>query len=187
MYPLIAIGIVIALLAAVFLLVRRAKRPSFLGARRDGPPAGAGYSTEARQETGGPGAEPDFSEFPCPHERSKRPIMVRVRGCDIACPEPPLCAECLTAYLEKYSQTCASCSGPILPGMPVGQAWGGAKHPFTHLMDGCCESGGLYCGRWGQGRLVTLHELNPEKYPPGTVTVMAHAFKTGGMVVENID
>ncbi len=82
---------------------------------------------------------------------------------------------------------CASCKRLITPGMPVGQAWSGAPYPFTHMTFECCESGGLYCGQWGEGRLRTLHEIDPENYPEGTATVVGHILNTGNTVVMNIE
>lgn len=79
---------------------------------------------------------------------------------------------------------CAACGRPIFPGMPVGQAWEEAQFPYTHLTFECCDAGALYCGRWGEGRLITLHELDPKKYPPDTTSLADHALKTGGIVIE---
>ena len=93
----------------------------------------------------------------------------------------------ISTYKPGYATTCASCKQPIYPGTPVGQAWMGAPHPFTHLTFECCESGGLYCGVWGGGRLKTLHEIHPEKYPEGTANVTQHILTSGRTVVVNID
>ena len=146
-----------------------------------------GYATASvREHAGATGAEPDFSEFPCGHDRvgdADRPP--KVFGIDVFVRHEKLCSRCLEAYLNTYATRCAACGDPILPGEPVGQAWVGAPHPHTHLTFDCSETGGLYCGRWGQGRLITLHEIAPEKYPEGTTTVMSHAFRSGGVIIEN--
>jgi hypothetical protein len=71
-----------------------------------------------------------------------------------------LCAE---EYLNKFSTLCAECEEPILPGDPVGQAWEDASHPYTHMR--CAQSAALFCGKWGEGRLISLHEMNPARYP----------------------
>ena len=125
-------------------------------------------------------------EFVCTHKKTEDKIMVVVLGVECEFEESPMCPVCAEQYLNKFSTLCASCERPIFPGTPVGQAWEGAPHPYTHLRPGCCETGALYCGKWDDGRLITLHELNPEKYPAGTPTVVGHAFNTGGTVVENV-
>lgn len=141
---------------------------------------GRGYGTAPRQETPGvPGATMDFSEYPCDHDKSSSPSIVEVHGMKVGVEVAEICSGCIEKFLNRYSTRCASCNGPILPGMPVGQAWTGAKHPHTHMSFDCTESGGLYCGRWGQGRLITLHELEPDTFAPGTSHVMAHVLKTG--------
>lgn len=143
------------------------------------------YSHEQSGQTAaGAGAS---EKFVCEHGATERNLKVTVLGVECEFPRSPMCPSCTGEYLNKFCTLCASCERPIFPGMPVGQAWTGAPHPCTHLGFDCCESGGLYCGRWGEGRLITLHELNPDKYPDGTATVLAHTFNTGGMVIENVD
>lgn len=121
----------------------------------------------------------------CTHERANpNRIVVAVFGvtCDFV--NAPMCAACTEPYLNEMSTRCAVCKKPIFPGSPVGAAWEGAFHPFTHLTFDCCESAGLYCGRWGEGRFISLHELDPEKYPEGTSTVVDHVLKTGEAAFE---
>ncbi len=173
MYALVSIVAVIAILAAVFIFLRR------------NGVLPRSYSARPRTEIASPVATFDFGEFPCGHDRRGEPATVAVRGTVVAARHERLCAACLSAWLERYSTTCASCGGPILPGEPVGQAWVGARHPHTHLTTDCCETGGLYCGRWGQGRLVTLHELEPEAYPAGTPSVVAGIFAGGRSAPED--
>jgi hypothetical protein len=151
-------------------------------ARRRGE--GENYASDRREEspTRHPRA-PDFSAHPCgrnePHDKPSWPRQITVRGKSIGVAAADVCPNCLEAFFAAHATTCAACDGPILPGMPVGQAWVGAPHPFTHLDFECTASGGLYCGVWGQGRLITLHELEPDTYPPGTPNVMAHVMATG--------
>lgn len=122
----------------------------------------------------------------CEHPKSEKPTVIVVRGQKIECgPSAEICPQCTEAWLEKASTTCAKCGGPIVPGAAVGQAWIGAKYPYTHLTFDCCDTGAYYCGVWGSGRLITLHELDPEKYPPGTGSVLSHAAKTGKSVIES--
>jgi hypothetical protein len=138
------------------------------------------YSAEDRAESPTPaGQEPDFSGYPCGHDKPDGPSIVEVYGVKIAVEAAPVCPDCVEEYLNRYSTRCASCRQPILPGMPVGQAWKGSPFPHTHMTFECTESGGLYCGRWGQGRLVTLHELDPAQFPPGTPNVMTHVYRSG--------
>lgn len=141
-----------------------------------------GYQPTGQHE----GANPT-EKFVCTHGKTRHNFKVVVLGVECELEKSPMCPSCTEQYLNKFSTLCASCGRPIFPGTPVGQAWHGAPHPFTHLAFGCCDSGGLYCGQWGEGRLLTLHELNPEKYPAGTSSVVGHAFNTGGMVIENVD
>ncbi|HTK04824.1 MAG TPA: hypothetical protein VL500_04520 [Candidatus Eisenbacteria bacterium] len=151
-----------------------------LGLLRSGKIGRRSYSNEDRPEAPGPaGSLPDFSGYPCGHEKPDGPSIVEVYGVKIAVEAATVCPDCIEEYLNRYSTRCASCRQPILPGMPVGQAWKGSPFPHTHMTMECTESGGLYCGRWGQGRLVTLHELEPDKFPPGTPNVVAHVYKTG--------
>lgn len=82
------------------------------------------------------------------------------------------CLEAFREHLEAICTVCASCGELIYPGDPVGQAWDGAPHPYTHLTFECCETAAFYCGVWGKGELVSLHELDPDKYPEGTKNIL---------------
>ena len=120
-----------------------------------------GYQSTSRQDDGASST----GKFICAHDKTKRNIKVKVLGIECEFEKLPMCPTCTEQYLNKFSTFCASCKWPIFPGRPVGQAWHGAPYPFTHLTFRCCDTGGLYCGQWGEGRLISLHELNPEKYP----------------------
>jgi hypothetical protein len=147
------------------------------------------YAAASREEPPAEKAERfDFSEFPCGHDWVRGEVTVIVRGLEVGLTDKiPVCPDCFRSWLEKYATGCASCDNPILPGMPVGQGWVGAKHPYTHLTMGCCDSGGLYCGMWGQGRLITLHELDPEKFPKGSSNAMDAVMKSGKPVFQKFD
>lgn len=152
---------------------------------------GSSYSFEDRPEGAASGAAEsafDFSDVSCAHPKPTSPDVLVVFGTPVGRigPDAPLCTACMQAWLERHSTRCASCGGPICPGMPVGQAWVGAPHPHTHMTFACTESGGLWCGRWGKGRLISLHEIDPGKYAPGTANAMAHVLKTGQMSVDDI-
>jgi hypothetical protein len=83
------------------------------------------------------------------------------------------CPECLQKHLNAVSTVCAKCREPIIPGTRVARAWSGAPYPYTCLGWDCCESGALYVGIWGEGKLITLHDLDPKKYPiPGEMSPM---------------
>ncbi len=142
------------------------------------------YSQQPTSQSDGAGSS---EKFVCIHGKTEYNLKVTVLGVECEFEKLPMCPSCTEQYLNKFSTLCASCKRPIFPGTPVGQAWRGAPHPFTHLTFGCCASGALHCGRWDEGRLITLHELNPEKYPAGTLSVVGHAFNTGRMVIENVD
>jgi hypothetical protein len=134
----------------------------------------------------GDGASPT-EKFTCTHGKTRHNLKVTVLGVECEFSNSPMCSSCTEQYLNRFSTLCASCERPIFPGTPVGQAWSGAPRPFTHLTSECCESGALYCGRWDEGHLITLHELSPAKYPAGTPSVVGHAFNTGDIVIENVD
>lgn len=124
----------------------------------------------------------------CPHGPATGVVTVLILGELCEFDSPPMCKECTEKYLNKYATTCIACKMPILPGDPVGDPSGaltpiGSK--FAHLADGCCDTGGFYCGNWGEGRLVRLHEIDPKQFPEGTTTVMALAFTSGEPVVVN--
>ncbi|MEY4744972.1 MAG: hypothetical protein RL272_917 [Candidatus Parcubacteria bacterium] len=146
------------------------------------------YSFGDRPEAAPSGEIFDFSDIRCGHPLPSAAATVTVFGTPVGTlgPDAPICAACMQTWLERHSTRCASCGGPICPGMPVGQAWVGAPYQHTHMNFDCTESGGLWCGRWGRGRLVTLHEIDPEKYAPGTANAMAHVLRTGKPSVDDI-
>ncbi len=124
----------------------------------------------------------------CVHGKTRRAFKVTVLGVECQLEKSLMCPVCTERYLNEFSTLCASCERPIFPGTPVGKAgWEGATHPFIHLTKGCCDTMALYCGRWGGGNLITLHELDPEKYLAGTSSVAEHAFKSHRGVIENVD
>jgi hypothetical protein len=128
-------------------------------------------------------------KFVCEHGTVKGGFQVVVFGIEFELEESPLCPKCAEEYLNKFSTLCASCGLPIFPGTPVAQAWIDAPHPYIHLSFSCGYCGGLYCGQWGEGCLITLHELNPKKYPFGTSSVAGYIFNTNGavgMITENV-
>jgi hypothetical protein len=143
--------------------------------RFQAPKAGVRYSPAPIQEHRG-GQDVAFH---CLHEKPTGRMTVTVFGLELNFKGSDLCQQCAEVFLNQNSTVCASCGRPILPGMEVGQAWRGAPHPYTHLLDRCCGSGALFCGMWGNGRLITLHELYPEKFPPGTATVMSAVVVSG--------
>jgi hypothetical protein len=129
--------------------------------------------------------EASISQPKCDHPKSTAPQEITIHGVTIVCEAgAPICPKCAEEWLRKVSNVCAKCGDPILPGTSVARAWEGAKYPYTHLTFDCCEAGVLYCGVWGEGRLITLHELDSEKYPKGTASVMQHVAKTGETVCE---
>ncbi len=120
----------------------------------------------------------------CTHGKMEMGAEYIVLGRKIGLMHSPMCHFCTTQYLNRFSTLCATCLEPILPGTHVGLAWTGALHPFTHLTFGCCETAGLYCGLWGEGRLVTLAEINPQKYDKGATTVLGQVFSSGKAVTD---
>ncbi len=122
----------------------------------------------------------------CPHGPTKGVVALVIHGKPFEIDSPPMCKECSEKYLNANATKCAVCKMPIFPGDAVGDPSGsiltiGKK--FVHLTHGCCEDGGYFCGYWGEGRLVRLHEVDPKQFPEGTTTVMAHAFTSGETVI----
>lgn len=98
----------------------------------------------------------------CPHPREKGPITVVVLGIEVTLARAWGCRPCVGKYLNENATVCASCKGIIFPSSPVAVAIDGAPYPYTHLTRECCGNGNLYCGRWGEGRLVTKKDLDAE-------------------------
>ena len=96
---------------------------------------------------------------------------VTVLGQPVTVGHPDLCKECIEKSLNVFATRCDCCGEPILPGMPVAVSCQKPEYskgfPYTCMGWDCCVCGIAYCGVWGMGRLVTLNELNPEKYAPG--------------------
>ncbi len=122
----------------------------------------------------------------CSHGGTSDRITMTILGSTCTLVGSPMCPACTETYLNMYSTICARCREPILPGTPVGRSSTGARYPFLHLRFDCCQTGALYCGMWGEGCLISLHELKPDTYPEGTLSVLDHTLRTGKMVVENI-
>lgn len=121
----------------------------------------------------------------CPHAKPDKAFAVNIGGRKFQIRPDSICPDCVQPYFNSVGTTCAACLGMILPGEPVAKAWVGAKYPYTCMGWDCCESGVLYCGQWGEGKLITLHELDPEKYPAGTSSVVSHVMNSGQVVTEN--
>ncbi len=122
----------------------------------------------------------------CSHGVTEMEVEYIVLGRPLSLMSSPMCNACTTQYLNRFCTLCATCLEPILPATAVGLAWQGAQHRFTHLTFGCCETAGLYCGFWGEGRLFSLHEINPQKYAKGATTAIGQAFSSGSVVSDVI-
>src|SRR3989338_1127048 len=118
--------------------------------------------------------------FGCVHGGDRHDFCATVLGVECKLVNPPKCQTCAEEYLNKFSTLCHSCKRPIFPGERV--ALSGSQPTYTHVEEG---AGGLYCGQWGEGQLITLHELNPAKYPEGTSCMAVHAFTSGEAVIES--
>lgn len=106
-------------------------------------------------------------------------FVIEVLGVSKRMRNTPLCEGCSKIFLNAFSVLCAQCKTPIFPGEPVGQSWVGAETPVTHMYWDCTATGALYCGKWGEGRLITLGELNPFQFGKGAPSIAAHVLKTG--------
>lgn len=98
-------------------------------------------------------SEPLGTRLSCPHGRGEH-FDALVRGSRVRLTSSPLCPGCTESYLDQYATICAVCFEPILVGEPVGVAWDGAPYPYVHLTFTCADSGGQFCGHWGEGKLV---------------------------------
>jgi len=124
------------------------------------------------EQSGVTGAEPDFGEFNCTHPRrpGKFTTVVLSRAVTMVMPASiPLCRECFTGYLNKYATICGACGGLIFPGEMVAERpVEGNPNAIVHRVKKCCFYADNWCGMWGQGRLISLHELQPETFPSGS-------------------
>jgi hypothetical protein len=127
-----------------------------------------------RQEEKKPPVKTEYkseSGFHCPHEPITEPFDVEVLGVLCSFNDSPFCLECTREYLNKFSTLCGTCRRSIFPHTAVGRS----KNPdflYAHLTFGCCDTGGDLIGEWSEGKLITLHELHPEKYPPGEQSIV---------------
>ena len=101
-------------------------------------------------------------------------LNVTVLGHEMTFTDPPSCPSCATAYLNKHSTICGVCEKPIIPGEAVAVAINGSRYLYTHLTFQCCPSVGLWCGSWGESRLKTLHEVDPEHFSENTELTIEH-------------
>lgn len=86
---------------------------------------------------------------------------VVIRGETFTFTQSRLCKTCTQQYMEEFSTTCGSCGETILVGDPVGAAPDDAPFPYTHLCSDCSPFPGLFCGHWGEGKLVPLSKEKP--------------------------
>lgn len=122
----------------------------------------------------------------CPHEVRRVEAVVTVLGHEMDAICFGVCSACLEDYLNRHCVLCATCGEPICPGMPVALAPAGSPLSYRHLFIDCCGERAPYCGVWGEGELITLHELHPEKYPPDTTSVPGPARPSGPVSVATL-
>lgn len=117
----------------------------------------------------------------CPHGKSVASFQVIMNNDQkVEVDSSPFCPQCTADYFNKYSTTCAVCKEPIVPSMPVAMAPDGLEFPYVHLLDKCCEDKDLFCGRWGEGELVPLHEFF-SAIPEGILTLKEFILRRGLM------
>jgi hypothetical protein len=106
------------------------------------------------------------SEIRCTHrhDASPRSIPICEERVDLD-DDIPACADCISALLVNNGTVCASCDYRILPGDDVAAIKPGA---YAHLRTGCCDDLSRYCGVWGQGKLLSLHDMYPTAFPGGS-------------------
>ncbi|MFC1638786.1 hypothetical protein ACFL26_00765 [Patescibacteria group bacterium] len=130
-----------------------------------------------REMKGAPGGNVDLSAS-CGHPAYPGTVTCKAFGRSVELEVPPtlkLCHDCFVKWLERYGRVCDVCGGIIMPGEEVAQP---TVHPgsdcFVHAHPFCCPNPLLICGRWGMGRLVSLHEIDPKLFEPGTMTLADH-------------
>jgi len=114
----------------------------------------------------------------CDHEPACGAVVVTISGHKFTVVIPDgarICEACFERWLSRCATVCHTCGEPILPGMCVAEISSSADSPFTHMRPSCCNYPHEYCGLWGLGRLITLHELFPSEIPAGTRTIRDHA------------
>lgn len=112
------------------------------------------------------------SDLKCGHNPSSRDRTMVIQGKEYLLRESPLCHACTEKYLNEASTVCATCGGPIVPDDLVAISDIHSPFPYTHATAECSDDPGLWCGKWGVGTLIALHELNPEEFPEGTPSLM---------------
>lgn len=136
--------------------------------------SGSSELLSRKDQTGLPGARPDFSEIECGHPSENKTAQATILGQKIRVtlpPSVPLCFNCFVRWLNLHSVKCEKCGQVILPGEKVSEIHDSSGHKLIvhHNVD-CAQNSANWCGIWGQGRLVSLHELYPGIFPKGTRT-----------------
>jgi len=104
--------------------------------------------------------EATTKKYHCEHGTTDHAFEIVVLGKTVKFKGSPLCIPCTEKYMNKFSTYCALCDEPILPWMAVGCGGIGSSHPYAHLE---CSGTAVYCGQWGEGRLIGLDELHQLK------------------------
>ncbi len=139
----------------------------------------AGRQVPPREEWAGEYGVPQIC---CPHASESGPVRVTVQRVALEVNIPAgldSCRNCFEEWLNRHAATCASCGDPILPGCLVAEVDPFASPPFTHMRPVCCGQPSRFCGVWGEGRLISLHEMHPDDIPSGTRTLADHARRLG--------
>ncbi|MEA3249435.1 MAG: hypothetical protein U9Q03_03695 [Patescibacteria group bacterium] len=116
----------------------------------------------------------------CDHEPDSGAVCVTVSGFETTVIIPDdvkCCKECFESWLNLHATTCSVCGEPILTFKSVAEISPFSNPPFAHMRPMCCRYPSKYCGMWGPGRLISLHELHPDQISPGTRTIADHAMQ----------
>lgn len=105
--------------------------------------------------------KPTSKHLSCSHGSERGSYTIFVLGVEVELKDTYMCAACTQDYLNKYSTVCHGCQEPIFPGQRVCVAPEGSQTPFVHFRVECGGIGAMYCGKWGEGKLVTLEKLYP--------------------------
>lgn len=114
-------------------------------------------------------SEPSEGLRDCTHGNEPGPFVIEVLGFDLELKHSSICRNCTRTYLNENSRFCIACERPIFPNSEVGRT---ECETILHLE--CCPSKSCFCGIWDDGRLKTLHELQPNLFAKGTGTVAEH-------------
>jgi len=107
---------------------------------------------------------PVWSCYDC-RKRYSLPHHITIDEYPITVSGSALCKACSQKKLQQWRTVCHRCKHPILTGEAVAHS-GNEHRPYNHLDCSGFHAALMYCGIWGEGRLLTLDECFPGKGHP---------------------